>query len=101
MQAAPSGPLRNGEDALAVVVADQRVLLGAVTDEVAVGDPLRLYELELPLQMRADQEKDAAALCAVVLEHTLRQGGTVVGAPPQEVVEIHRDDLVLEGVTGI
>src|SRR6185436_16369934 len=63
--------------------------------------PLRLNELELPLQMRTDQEEDAAALGAVVLEHALRQGRPVVCAPQQEVVEIDRYDFVLEGITRI
>ena len=35
-----------------------------MTDEIAVGRPSRLNELELPRQMRADQEEDAAALGA-------------------------------------
>src|SRR5262249_25709676 len=94
-------PLGNGEDAVAVVVADERILLGAVADEIAVGGPLRLNELELPLQMRADQEKDAAAFGAVVLEDAFRQLRPVVRAAPQEVVEIDRDDLVLEGIAWI
>ena len=101
MKAATNWPLRNGEVAVAVVVADERVLLGAVTDEIAVGHPLRLHELELPLEMRANQEEDATALGAVVVEHALRQGRPVVGAPPQEVVEIDGHHLVLEGIARI
>src|SRR6185295_2054322 len=101
VKAPPRRPLGDGEVAVAVVVADERVLLGAVTDEIAVGHPLRLHELELPLQMRANQEEDAAALGAVVLEHALRQGRPVIGAPPQEVVEIDRDYFVLEGIARI
>ena len=39
---APSGRfLRNREDALAFVVANEWILLGAVTDEIAVRHPLR------------------------------------------------------------
>ena len=72
VKASSDQPLLNGEVAVAVVVADQLVLLAAVTDEIAVGRPLRLDELELPLQMRADQEEDAATLGAVILEHSLR-----------------------------
>src|SRR5215472_11385014 len=67
-------PLGNGEDAVAFVVADEGILLGSVADEIAVGHPLRLHELELPLLMRADQEEDAAALGAIIFEHSLRQG---------------------------
>src|SRR5262249_2199068 len=73
VQPAPNRPLRNSEDAVAFVVADQGILLGAVTDEIPVGGPLRLNELELSLQMRADQQKDAAALGAVILEDALWQ----------------------------
>ena len=74
MQTTPNRNLRNGEDALAFVVAYQRILLGSMTDEVAVGRPLRLHELELPLQVCTDQQEDAAALSAVILEHPLPQG---------------------------
>jgi hypothetical protein len=55
VQTTPSRNLGNGEDALAFIIADERILLGSVTDEVAVSNPLRLHKLELPLQVRADQ----------------------------------------------
>src|SRR5262249_9341787 len=74
VQTTPNRNLWNGEDALAFIIADERILLGSMTDEVAVSDPLRLHNLELPLQVRADQEEDAAALSAVILEDPLRQG---------------------------
>ena len=41
VKAASDRPLGNGEDALAVVVAGERILLGSVTDEIAVRHPLR------------------------------------------------------------
>jgi hypothetical protein len=72
-----------------------------VTDEIAVGHPLRLHELKLPPQMRADQEEDTAALGAVIFEHSLRQGRPVVRAAPQELVEIDVDDVVLQGIAWI
>src|SRR5215510_11260029 len=68
-----------------------------VADEVAVGHPLRLNELELPMQMRADQQKDATALSAVILEHAFRQGWSVVCAAAQEMVEIDGDNVVFQG----
>jgi hypothetical protein len=71
VKAASGGPCGNRKDAVTVVVTDQRILLGSVTDEVAVSRPLRLHELELPVQMRADQEEDAATLGAVILENAL------------------------------
>src|SRR5215475_9727825 len=51
--------------------------------------------------MRADQEEDAATLGAVILEHALRQGRSVVRAAPQEVVEIYGDKVVLQRVPWI
>src|SRR6516162_2115837 len=74
VKTASDRPLGNGEDAVAFVVADEGILLGSVTDEIAVGHPLRLHELKLPLQMRADQQEHAPALSAVIFEHSLRQG---------------------------
>ena len=41
VKTASDRPLGNGEDALAVVVAGERILLGSVTDEIAVRHPLR------------------------------------------------------------
>jgi hypothetical protein len=57
-----------------------------VADEVALGYPLRLQELELPTQMRADQQEDATAISAVILEHALRQERSVVCAAAQKMV---------------
>jgi hypothetical protein len=74
VQAPPNRRSGDGEDTLTLIVADEWILLGSVADEVAVGHPLRLNELELPMQMRADQQEDAAALSAVIIEHALRQG---------------------------
>ena len=74
LKAASDRPLRNCEDALAVIVPDERILLGSMTDKIAVGRPLRLHELKLPPQMCADQEEDTTALSAVIFEHAFRQG---------------------------
>jgi hypothetical protein len=74
LKAASDRPPRYREDAPAVIVADEGILLGSVADEIAVGRPLGLNEFELPPQMCADQEEDAAALSAVIFEHALRQG---------------------------
>src|SRR6516165_2264395 len=51
--------------------------------------------------MRADQEKDTAALSAIILENASRQGRPVVRAASQKVVEIDSDHLVLEGIAWI
>src|SRR6516164_3496912 len=73
LKTASDWPLRNSEHAVAFVVTDEGILLRSVTDKIAIGHPLRLHELELPLQVSADQEEDAAALSAIVFEHSLRQ----------------------------
>src|SRR5262249_25050990 len=74
---------------------------GSVADEIAVSYPLRLNKLELPMQIRADQQEDATALSAVILEHALRQGWPVICAAAQEMVEIDGDDVVFQGVARI
>src|SRR5262245_37890171 len=101
LKTASDRPLGNSEDAVAVVVADERILLGSVADEVAVGHPLRLNKLELPMQVRADQQEDAAALGAVILEHAFRQGWSVVCAAAQKMVEIDSDNVVFQGIARI
>src|SRR5215471_6092998 len=101
MKAASDGPRGDCEDAVGFVVADERILLGSVADEIAVGYPLRLHELKLPLLVRADQEEDAAALGAVIFEHALRQGRSEVRAAPQEFVDVDVDDVALQGIAWI
>src|SRR5262249_21478804 len=100
-QAPPNRSSRDGEDTFALVVADERILLGSVADEVAVGHPLRLNKLELPMQVRANQQEDAAALSTVILEHALRQGWSVVCAAAQKMVEIDSDNVVFQGIARI
>ena len=101
LKTASNGPFGDGEDAAAFTVTDEWVLLGSVTDEIAVGHPLRLNEFELPLQMRPDQEEDAAALSAVLLEHALGQWRPIVRATPQEFLEIDVDDVILQGIAWV
>ena len=90
--------LGDGKNSIAFSIAEDRVLLPSMTDEVAVGHPLRLHELELLTQMRADQQEHAAALHPVIFQRSFRKRRTVIGAPPQEVVEICGDELVLQRV---
>src|SRR5262249_61349698 len=92
---------RDGEGAVALVVADERILLGSVADEVGVGHARRLNKLELPMQVRANQQEDAAALSTVILEHALRQGWSVVCAAAQKMVEIDSDNVVFQGIARI
>jgi len=92
--------LRNSKDAIALIVAKNRILLRSMTDEIAVGDPLRLHELELPLLVRSDQEKDPAALGAVIFQNTLRKWLPVICAPPQKLMEVDIDNVVLQRSRG-
>jgi hypothetical protein len=101
LKSASNGPFGDGEDAAAFSVTDEWILLGSVTDEIAVGHPLRLHELKLPPEMRPDQEEDAAALSAVLLEHALGQWPPIVRATPQEFVEIDVDDVILQGIAWV
>src|ERR1700754_1281448 len=57
-QAPPQWLRRNRESAGAVIVADQRVPLGAQTGEVAVVHPDLLHELELPGEARSQEDED-------------------------------------------
>ena len=93
--------MRNSKDAIALIVAKNRILLRSMTDEIAVGDPLRLHELELPLLVRSDQEKDPAALGAVIFQNTLRKWLSVICAPPQKLMEIDIDNVILQRVAWV
>ena len=71
----------------AVLNADQRVPLGGRADELAVVDPLPLDELELPVQVRADEGEHQPAVGAVVLQHAGGQRRAVVGAAADHPVQ--------------
>src|SRR3712207_4579230 len=71
-QASPDRALRDGEAAVAIVRADQRVRLARRTEEAAVVHPLGLDELELPRGVRADEREHDPAVGAVVLEYAVR-----------------------------
>src|SRR5262245_29855900 len=101
MQASADWFLRNSKDAIALIVAKNRILLRSMTDEIAVGDPLRLHELELPLLVRSDQEKDPAALGAVIFQNTFRKRLPVIRASPQKLMEVDSDDVVLQRVARV
>src|SRR5438477_120983 len=80
-------PLGHGEGPGAVVRTDERVLLQRGADEDAVVQPLGLDELELAPEVRAGEHEDDAAVCAVVLEHSLGQHRPVAGAAPDHAVQ--------------
>src|SRR3954453_2294983 len=73
LEPAPDRPVRDRQRPGPVVRSDERVLLGGRADEDAVVEPLRLDELELAVQVRADEDEHDAALGPVVLEHALRE----------------------------
>jgi hypothetical protein len=54
LKTASDWPLRNSEHAVAFIVTDEGILFRSVTDKIPIGHPLRLHELELPPQVRAD-----------------------------------------------
>src|SRR3954453_15355325 len=56
LQAPPDRPLRDGDAARSVAMPGHRVLLARVPDEVSVVDPFGLDELELPVQVGADED---------------------------------------------
>ena len=82
--------------------SDQWVLLRRCADEDAVVDPLRLDELELPLQVRAREDERDAAVNAIVLEHAVRQHRSVARAAPDHAVEADVDaSLVVERIARV
>ena len=88
------GRSRNGEAARPVVRPDERVLLERGADEDAVVEPLGLDELELPLEVRAREDEDDAAIGAVVFEHALGQHRPVARAAPDHAVQADVDGAV-------
>src|SRR5512142_29319 len=73
LQAAPDGLLRDGDAARSVVMPGHRVFFAGEPDEITIVDPLGLDELELPVQVGADEDPDEAPVGAIVFEHALRQ----------------------------
>src|SRR4051794_22471704 len=62
LQPAPDRPVRDGQASRPVVRPDERVLLGGRADEDAVVEPLRLDELELAVQVGADEDEHDPAV---------------------------------------
>src|SRR5207248_11728893 len=87
LEPAPDGLTGNREDSVAIRSTNEWILLLRRTDEDAVVQPLGLDELELALQMRAGEHKDDAAVCAVILEHAVRECRAVAGATPDHPVQ--------------
>src|SRR5262249_43662246 len=78
LQPATDRPPREGKYAGSIVRSAHRILLGgSAAEEDPVVDPLRLHELELPLQMRSDEGEHDAPVGIVVFQHSFRERGTV------------------------
>jgi hypothetical protein len=101
LKATPDRALRDSENSLAYVSSKERVLLPSVTYEVAVRYPLRLDKFELTLQMRTDQQEDAAAIYAVILKDPFRQRYAVIRAPPKKMMKICGYKVVFQSVARV
>src|SRR4051794_30908964 len=84
---APDRPVRDGQRPRPVVRPDERVLLGGRADEDAVVEPLRLDELELAVQVRADEDEHDAAVGSVVFELARREHWPVARAAADHAME--------------
>src|SRR5262249_245806 len=79
VQATPDRSLWDREAAAAVVSAHERVLLLIEAGEVAVVEPLRLHELELAVEGRADEDEQHGTVGAVRgQDHGAEGGGGAV-----------------------
>src|ERR1700721_1576173 len=101
MKTAPDRTLRDTENSVAHIGSEDRALRPSVTYEVAVRYPLRLYEFKLALQMSTDQQEDAAAIYAVILQDAFRQRYAVIRAPPKKMMKIYSYKVVLQSVARI
>src|SRR6202166_327534 len=70
MNTPSDGTFGDGKKSISNISAEYTILLCSMTYEIAVRYPLRLHELELTLKMCTDQQKDTAAIYAVVLQDT-------------------------------
>ena len=66
MKSSPDRTFGYSKYFFSLAIVQDWILLCAVTDEIAVSDPLRLNEFKLPLYMCAHKQKDTAALQAIV-----------------------------------
>ena len=66
MKPLPDRTLGNSKNFFSLAIVQKWILLCTMTDEIPIGDPLRLNEFKLPLYMRAHEQKDTAAIQAIV-----------------------------------
>src|SRR6478735_5827870 len=91
MHATTNRPLWEREVAVPIVRSDERVSLLGCADENAVADPLGLHKLELPIQMRANEDERNATIGSVILEDTFWKQRTVTRAAANHAVEADVD----------
>src|SRR4051794_17435724 len=102
LQAAPDRAVRDGQRPGPVVRSDEGILLGGRADEDAVVEPLRLDELELAVEVRADEDEHDAAVGPVVFELAGRQHRAVARAAADHAMEADvRRHLALERVARV
>ena len=75
LQASAHGTVRNGELARSRIRARDWVGLDARSDKLPVVEPSRLHELELPLEIRSEENKHQLAIGAIVIENGAGSSG--------------------------
>ena len=88
--------MRDRQGPRPVVRSDERILLRGRADEDAVVEPLRLDELELAVQVRADEDEHDPAVGPVVLEDALREHRPVARPPADHAMQAD-----VRGVPGV
>ena len=91
MKPFPDRTFGNSKDLLSLAIVQDWILLCPVTDEIAVGHPLRLNEFKLPFYMCAHKQKDTTAIQAIVFHEAFWQRWTIVSSTPQKVMKIDSD----------
>src|SRR6185295_4192857 len=99
LQPPANRPRRNAEWTLPGASTHQRILFCRRRDVASVVDPLRLHELELTGQARADEHEAEPPVLAVVFEHALGKSWAVVGPAADHPVEA--DDAGDDGVARV
>src|SRR5260370_7818769 len=85
-----------------VVRPAQRVFLRRLPEEDAAVDPLRLDELELPLQVGSHEDEHNSPLGPIVLEDALRKRRAVAGAATDHAMQpVDSNEFLFERVPRI
>src|SRR6266849_10277759 len=102
MQASSHRRARYRERSAPVVRPDQRVFLRGRSKEDAAVAPLRLDELELPLQVGSHADEHESTLGPIVLQDALRKQRAIAGAATDHAVQpVDSNEFVFERVARI